>query len=214
MVHSAAANGRPDAGPEWLARLHDELLAERSIQFDLPAYRAPEPPQWLRPLQRTLAALGPYMIYLFWGIVIAGGLIIAAVVVLEMKGIAWRLPRKAAKGGAETADAWRPDAQAALRLLADADELALRGEYDAAVHLLLRRSVADIADRRPEFLQPSMTARDISVAPPVPAIARAAFGQIARVVESALFARSPVGDAGWREARGAYERFAIGSAWR
>jgi hypothetical protein len=98
-------------------------------------------------------------------------------------------------------------------LLAEADALAAQGEYDKAVHLLLRRSVADIATRLPDFLRPSLTSRDIAAEPSLPAQARAAFTQIARIVESALFARRPVGAQGWRDARGAYERFAFRDAW-
>ena len=95
----------------------------------------------------------------------------------------------------------------------EADALAARGEYDEAVHLLLRRSVADIAGRLPDFLRPSLTARDIAGARSVPTRARDAFAEIARIVEAALFARRPVGAEGWREARGAYERFAFRDAW-
>ena len=78
---------------------------------------------------------------------------------------------------------WRPDAGAAQILLAQADALAAQGEYDEAVHLLLRRSVADIAGRLPDFLRPSLTARDIAGARSVPTRARNAFAEIARIVE-------------------------------
>ncbi len=63
---------QPDAaGAEWLAKMHKQLLADRSIQFDLPAYVPPKPPEWLKPLADILRSLGPYMIYLFWGAVIS-----------------------------------------------------------------------------------------------------------------------------------------------
>ncbi|MGT2468752.1 DUF4129 domain-containing protein [Mesorhizobium atlanticum] len=80
------------------------------------------------------------------------------------------------------------------------------------MHLLLRRSVADIATRIPDFLRPSLTARDIAAASSIPTRPRAAFSEIARIVEAALFARRPVGAEGWRQARGAYERFAFRDA--
>jgi hypothetical protein len=201
------------AEAEWLAKAHQQLISDKSIQFDLPAYVPPQPPDWLKPLLDLLSSLGPYMIYLFWGAVISGAAIILLLVFLEMKGIAWRLPWQRARRETEAEEAWRPDAGAAQILLSEADALAARGDYDEAVHLLLRRSVADIAGRLPDFLRPSLTARDIAAAASVPAKARAAFTEIARIVEAALFARRPVGAEGWRQARGAYERFVFRDAW-
>ncbi|MDG4884258.1 DUF4129 domain-containing protein [Mesorhizobium sp. WSM4884] len=201
------------ADAEWLARMHKQLLADDSIQFDLPTLARPEPPEWLRPLIEALAKLGPYMIYLFWGAVITGVAIIAFLLVLEAKGVAWRLPWRRARKEDETKEEWRPDAGVAQILLSEADALAARGDYDEAVHLLLRRSVADIATRLPDFLRPSLTARDIAAASSIPSRPRAAFSEIARIVEAALFARRPVGAEGWQQARGAYERFAFRDAW-
>ena len=198
---------------EWLAKIHKQLLADDSIQFDLPALVQPEPPEWLRPFLDVLAKIGPYMIYLFWGAVIIGVAVIAVLVALEAKGVAWRLPWRRARKQAEAEVAWRPDAGAAQVLLSEADALAARGDYDEAVHLLLRRSVADIAGRLPDFLRPSLTSRDIASATSLPARARSAFSEIARIVEAALFARRPVGPEGWQQARGAYERFAFRDAW-
>ncbi|AZO07662.1 MAG: DUF4129 domain-containing protein [Mesorhizobium sp.] len=190
-----------------------QLLADDSIQFGLPTYVRPEPPQWLKPLLDGLAKLGPYMIYLFWGAVILGVAIIAFLLVLEAKGVAWRLSWRRKRQETEEKEEWRPDAEVAQVLLSEADALAARGEFDEAVHLLLRRSVADIATHIPDFLRPSLTARDIAAASSIPSRPRAAFSEIARIVEAALFARRPVGAEGWQQARGAYERFAFRDAW-
>ncbi|TKB39552.1 MAG: hypothetical protein E5W81_27175, partial [Mesorhizobium sp.] len=57
------------AEAERLTNQHKQLIADESIQFDLPAYVPPKPPEWLKPLQDFLSWLGPYMIYLFWGAV-------------------------------------------------------------------------------------------------------------------------------------------------
>jgi hypothetical protein len=208
---AVAQPGTVDA--EWLAKVHKQLLADDSIQFDLPAFVMPQPPAWLKPLTDFLRWLGPYMVYLFWSAVVIGAIIILFLIVLEMKGVAWRLPWQRARKEAEAEQEWRPDAGAAQILLSEADALAARGDYDEAVHLLLRRSVADIAGRLPDFLRPSLTARDIANAPSLPARARGAFSEIARIVEAALFARRPVGAEGWQQARGAYERFAFRDAW-
>ena len=196
-----------------LAEAHRRLLTDDSIQFDLPAYAPPKPPAWLEPLFEALQWLAPYMIYIFWTAVIAGAAVILLLVVLELKGVAWRFPWQNKPEEAEPEETWRPDAAAARTLLSEADELAARGNYDEAVHLLLRRSVEDISQRMPHFLRPSLTARDIAGARLLPEMVRAAFAQIARIVEAALFAKRPVGVEGWREARDAYERFAFRDAW-
>jgi hypothetical protein len=212
---AASATGTANqALPADVAEAHRQLLADDSIQFDLPSYAPPKPPEWLKPLGDFLDWLAPAMIYLFWGAVIIGGLIIALLIFLEVKGIAWRFPwQRARKDGGPEAE-WRPNTAAAQILIAEADALAARGEYDEAVHLLLRRSVADIGGRLPDFLRPSLTARDIAAHGTVPSRARAAFGEMARIVEAGLFARRPVGVEGWTAARGAYERFAFSDAWR
>lgn len=196
-----------------LAQAHRRLLTDDSIQFALPAYQQPKPPEWLAPLADVLRWLAPYMIYMFWTVVIAGVVIIVVLVIFELKGVAWRFPWRATAEAARQEESWRPDAAAARVLLSEADALAARGDYDEAVHLLLRRSVEDISDRMPSFLRPSLTARDIAGATLLPEIARAAFAEMARTVEAALFARTPVGAEGWHCAREAYERFAFKGAW-
>jgi hypothetical protein len=196
-----------------LAEAHRRLLTDHSIQFDLPTYTPPKPPAWLEPFVEALRWLAPYMIYIFWTVVIAGAAAVLLLVLLEMRGIAWRFPWQTKHAEAEPEEAWRPDAATARTLLSEADALAARGDYDEAVHLLLRRSVEDISQHMPHFMRPSLTARDIAGAMLLPDMARAAFAQIARIVESALFAKKPVGVDGWREARNAYERFAFRDAW-
>jgi hypothetical protein len=132
---------------------------------------------------------------------------------IELKGVAWRVPWKGGPASTEAEEKWRPDGAQAQILIAEADALAAEGRYEEAVHLLLRRSVADIITRMPDFLRPSLTARDIASDHSVPPRARSAFGEIARIVEAGLFARRPVGSEGWKEARRAYERFAFSDSW-
>src|SRR5262245_25981969 len=75
-----------------LAEAHRQLLGDDSIQFDLPTYTPPKPPAWAEPLAEALRWLAPYMIYIFWTAVIAGAAVILLLVVLELKGVAWRFP--------------------------------------------------------------------------------------------------------------------------
>lgn len=215
MGASAGQSAQPTAAiaPD-VVDAHARLIADHSIQFNLAPYRPPPPPAWLRPLSEFLEAIGPYLVYLFWAAVIGGVILIVALIVREATGVAWRWPwqaRAADEGGA--ADALLPDAAAARVLLAEAEAMAARGDYDGAVHLILRRSVEDIGDRLPDFVRPSLTARDIAASPTLPDRARAAFATIAVVVEAALFARAPVGIEGWRRARDAYADFALRGAW-
>jgi hypothetical protein len=76
----------------------------------------------------------------------------------------------------------------ALALLEEADRLAAQGDYGAAVHLLLRRSVGLLAAARPDLLHPSNTAREIAGMPALPGAARLAFATMAGEVERARYA--------------------------
>lgn len=206
----SAAGG---AGNTSLEAAHRALLQDQTVQFDLPPYQAPEPPGWLQPLLDFLQWMAPAVPYLFW----TGLALIAAMILYwvlrDLLGIAIRLPWHKNRADMQD-DIWRPDEDAARSLLAEAEVLAARGRHDEAVHLLLRRSVEEIATRLPDFLVPSLTARDIAAAPSLPERARDAFGAMAVIVERALFARRPVGEPGWQKARSAYERFAFAQSWR
>jgi hypothetical protein len=116
----------------------------------------------------------------------------------------WRLRREA-----EPEEEWTPDRDAAAALLADADRLAGEGRYEEAVHLLLQRSVADIARARPDWLHPASTAREIARLPSLPQRAREAFAVIAERVERSLFALRRLDEADWTAAREAYARFTL-----
>lgn len=207
----AAAHRTPIARD--VAAAHAQLLADRSIQFNLTPFRQPRPPAWLRPLVELLEVIAPYLIYLFWAVVILGAVFIIALIVIEASGIAWRWPWQRATAEDTADDVIAPDADQARILLAEAEALAASGDYDGAVHLILRRSVEDLGDRLPGFVRPSLTARDIAASASLPDRARRAFATIAVVVEAALFARAPVGVEGWRRARDAYADFALRGTW-
>ena len=212
MTAAGSVAQQPRIDPD-VAAAHARLVADSSIQFNLTAYHPPEPPAWLRPLARLLRAIGPYLTYIFWGAVILGVLSIAFLIIKEASGMTWRWPWQRAVIDDDPDAALAPDTTAARILLAEAEALAAHGDYDGAVHLILRRSVEDIGDRLPDFVRPSLTARDIAASPSLPDRARAAFGTIAVVVEAALFARAPVGIEGWQRARDAYTDFALHGAW-
>lgn len=194
---------------DWAA-----LHAQGDIQFaPLRPMAPPRPPAWLEKLQKWLAEqlaplgewLGGNWHVLKWALL--------AVAVLLLALLAWRLLAPLAgwrrKPRAAEPD-WSPDRGEALALLEDADALAAAGRFDEATHLLLVRSVGQIRAVRPDWLEPSSTAREIAALPSLPGGARAAFGIIAGRVERSLFALLPLGREDWLAARAAYADFALG----
>ena len=198
--------------PEF-AKAHARLVADKSTQFELPAFVPPEIPAWIKPTGEFFKWLLPAFPYIFWGAVALVVGLVAWFIVNESRGMAFRWPWQRTPGAEEEAE-WAPDETAARALLTEAEALATAGRYAEAARLLLRRSVEDIARRRPEFLKPSVTARDISVADAIPGGARKAFAAIARVVEVSAFGSASVSADAWTECRAAYGEFALAGSWR
>jgi hypothetical protein len=202
------------------ARDWQALRADADIQFaPLKPPEVAPPPDWLkdlieflgrllRPVGDALTALGRMLGMsgqaMTWLVVAIGVAILAY--------LAWRVteqyrPRR--REQAEAAPEWSPDAGEALALLGDADRLAAEGRYDEATHLLLKRSVGQIAAARPDWLEPSSTAREIAELPALPQAARSAFAAIAERVERSLFALRSLSAEDWHAARAAYAEFAL-----
>ena len=211
---SGALAGKADS----FARDWQAVRGDASIQYaPLHVPPPPPPPAWLRalgewlewllkPLARLLAHAGPH------GLWMLGALAAVLVAVLL-----WRLrdpiaqwlgrPRPAA-----VEQPWQPDASVALALLEDADRLAAEGRFDEATHLLLQRSVGQIAAARPGVLAPSSTAREIAALPALPSGTRLAFATIAERVERSLFALRRLSADDWHAAREAYAAFALAAS--
>lgn len=202
------------------ARDWQDLRADSDIQFAPLQPPAPaETPDWLRELGEFLGrlfgpigdalsslgrALGMTGQALMWLVIAIG---VAVVLVL-----AWRLlsPLRLRRRETEhAAPEWTPEAGQAMALLEDADRLAAEGRYDEATHLLLKRSVGQIAEARPDLLEPSSTAREIAALPALSQAARGAFTTIAERVERSLFALRSLGADDWHAARAAYAEFAL-----
>lgn len=198
--------------PEF-AKAHARLVTDNSMQFDLPTFKPPEIPVWFKPLAEFIKSISPTFPYIFWGAVALGVGLVAWFIFKETRGMAFRWPwqKKAAE---DEEPEWAPDATAARALLTEAEALAAAGHYAEAARLLLLRSVEDIARRRPEFLKPSITARDISVADAIPGGARKSFAAIARVVEVSAFGSASVSADAWTQCRAAYGAFALAGSWR
>lgn len=201
------AQAAQDAARDW-----QSVRADPSIQFaPLPhiAVTPPQEPAWLKALRALFEpigkALGMQWPVLQWVLVAIG--VLAAIYAV------WRLSepwRERLRPEGDTAEpAWTPDRDAALALLEDADRLAGAGRYDEATHLLLQRSVQQIASARPDWVHPASTAREIAAIGGLPGAARQAFALIAGRVERSLFALRQLDAADWQAARAAYADFAL-----
>lgn len=191
------------------------VKAGDDIQYaPLPPIKPPETPDWLRrlgewlgelfmPLAKALGMSWPTVQYILIALAILLVLIVLWVLLRPL------IARLRDREVADEEDQWAPDRDAAALLLADAERLAQEGRYEEAVHLLLQRSVRQIADARPGWLHPASTAREIAQFPMLPEKARAAFAVIATRVERSLFALRGLDEADWRAARDAYADFAL-----
>ena len=199
----------PDAGTD----AYEAVRGDGTIQYVPVETPPPEPPPgWLADFFEFLGNLFEPVGQLFAGTwpVVKWVLIAAAAGMLAY--LLWQLLApvlgRAPKSG-EEADEWVPDENETLALLEDADRLAEGGDYDAATHLLLKRSVGQISDARADWVEPSSTARELAMLPQLPGAARIAFTTIADRVERSLFALRRLGPDDWRAARDAYTNFAL-----
>ena len=200
---------------------YDSIRADTKTQFEPLALSPPEPrePSWIeQALQAVFDWLGESFgpvggaIAAFWPVL--QWILIAALAGFVLY-LAARLVGPMAKRGAqaesgdEVAAEWKPTQRESLALLEDADALAAQERYDEAVHLLLKRSVGQIADAKPDWVSPSSTARELAALPRLSQGARDAFALISAVVESSLFALQRLSRGDWERARQAYADFAL-----
>lgn len=207
--------GQIDAGgDDAAAQGWNAVRSDSSIQYaPVEPPKAPEPPGWLEDLGRWLAELfAPLGRFLSdsWPVLkwVLLALAIAALLYLLYQLIAPLIEKTGAKAGAEE-NAWVLRRDEVLALLKDADRLAAEGRFDEATHMLLQRSVSQIAKARPDWVDPSSTAREIAALPALPEPARTAFSTISIRVERSLFALRSLGVEDWQVARDAYAEFAL-----
>jgi hypothetical protein len=204
-----ATDTATEAARDWEA-----IRASADIQFaPLPPTPPPQPPEWLaaigRFLQRIFGPVGEWL-GLAWPTFekVLIGLAVVLVMVLLWAILApvikrMRRPRPVVEAP------WTPDRADALALLEDADRLAQAGQFDEATHLLLRRSVGQIAEARPDWVHPASTAREIGRLAALPDAARHAFAVIAARVERSRYALRRLSRDDWQAARTAYAQFAL-----
>ena len=198
----------------------EELREDGDIQFEPIEFPEPEPrePSWFEEallkffewLGDLLSPIGN-MLGMSWSVFqwVLIGLLVLFVVVLI-----WRLAGPLGLSPKPTSEAelepeWTPDRAESIALLEDADRLAAQGKFDEATHLLLKRSVSQIATARPDWVEPSSTARELAALPALSEAARGAFRVIAERVERSLFALRSLDRSDWEAARSAYADFAL-----
>lgn len=211
---SASQVNQSGVQEDAVARAHEQLLADKSLQFDLKGFEPPHVPEWLKWVGEILRALAPVLKLLFYV-----GLAVAVAMILffigrELIRLHWQGRGKVhVLSKTEPAVEWRPDAAVARTLLEDADRLAGEGRFAEAVRLLLFRSIEDIQGRRPHAVKPAQTTRDIAALEALPASARPAFAKIGEAVERSFFGGRPVDAETFADCRQAYEAFALPGGW-
>ncbi|MEM7703204.1 MAG: hypothetical protein AAF251_14805 [Pseudomonadota bacterium] len=200
---------------------YSEIRRDPDTQFAELAIEPPEPrePSWfaeaLQAFFDWLAEIfGPVggALALNWSVIqwVMFALLGALVLYLALRLIGPLANRSAAADVAQEAEPeWAPVRAESLALLEDADRLANDGRYDEAARLLLRRSVGQISQAHPEWVEPSSTARELAALPKLSDAARRAFGVMSAAVESSLFALRSLSQDDWTRARQAYADFAL-----
>lgn len=222
MTATSARTGSGEAAndafsdPSRIEAAHAAVRADNAIQFDFPAAPVREPvplPGWLQAVLEAIADfvrfVGPGWTWLLYALIAAIVLAIVVAVTPTLRDTVvgwWRRPRRVA----EAEPQWAPAAAAARALLDEADALAAAGQFDAAVRLVLQRSIEDIEKWRGNPLAPSLTSRDIVAVERLPDTARGVFSRLVAMVERSLFAKRALSAADWADARGAYAGFALG----
>ena len=206
----SAAPNAADAAERKLAAAHQALLHTRGLQFEFAhAPAVPPLPHWLRVIFDALIAAAPVLKYVFWGGVVVGAALIIWMAVRDV-GVPGSRRRRPATPIVD----WQPDRAAALSLLDQADQLAREGRYGEAIHLLLFRSIEELAAKRPGAAPAAYTSRDIVRAAPMPEEARQAFARIAEAVERSFFGGRDADGEAFSRCRSDYQIFAFTEAWR
>ncbi|MEO0871091.1 MAG: hypothetical protein AAFY19_03905 [Pseudomonadota bacterium] len=200
---------------------YEDIRANPQTQFEpiqLKELKPREPSwfdEWLRGVFEWLGEVfGPFGRFVAenwaviqWVLIVS---LVAFVLFLIARLIGPLADRQNAKAEAlEEEPEWQPDTAESLALLEDADRLAEQGRFDEAAHLLLKRSVGQIAASRPDWVDPSSTARELAALPRLSDAARRAFGVISEAVERSLFALRQLSREDWETARAAYADFAL-----
>ena len=214
MTGGSGANIENNGGN--LAESWVKLRANEDIQFSpitIPD-QPPREPSWLQRFFEWLGELLSPLGGIFgsaWPVVkwVLLALLISAALFILYRLVEPYLVTQNQKSAEDEVPEWQPGQDEALALLEDVDRLASEGRFAEATHLLLQRSINQIATARPDWVEPSSTARELASIAALPGGARDAFGLIAERVERSLFALRALDEQDWNSARTAYADFAL-----
>lgn len=209
LADPGVALSSADAAEQQLVAAHKALLATKGLQLNFETFEPPKPPpEWLVTLLKALAPITPYILW-------TGAALGAALLVwLIIREVTDQLPQRRRRQAAAAPLDWRPSETAARLLLEDADRLAAEGRFDAAIRMLLHRSIEDLGGRRPGAVRPALTSRDIAALSAMPQAAGEAFLRIAAAVERTFFGGREADADAFAACRRDYEAFAFAENWR
>jgi hypothetical protein len=186
--------------PEQVQKAADEAIRRLDLQTEFP--RGPEPSSWHLDLPpETL-----------W-FVLAIALGILAYAFRDLIPILRAGSSRIAQAEETAADVTTPGGQALV--IEAADELAARGRFVEAMHLLLLHGLAHIRQRLDQQFSDSLTSREILYSTNLPEAARTSLRDVVGRVELTYFGQRPAGLADYtacRESFNALGRALYGSA--
>jgi len=144
---------------------------------------------------------------------IANVVLWVALVIAVALGVLW-LGSELARGGGdvaladEPAPAAGPDLAVIERPLVDAEEHAKRGDFRAAIHSLLLRTLRELARASQVRLSPALTSREILARVPLAADAKGALGDLVVAVEVTHFGGDDATVDDYARCRACFDRFA------
>jgi hypothetical protein len=171
-----------------------DAIRSNGVQTELPIDAAASEYKWLS-LPPELAD------FLLWGAVIVGAVTIA----LAMRDSlpAFDRSRRLAVSTGGGSGELTPDLMFAAQ--SEADELAARGRYAEAMHVLLLRALAEVRERLRVSFADSMTSREILRRAPLESVARQAFAKIIGEVELTHFGDATADREDYFACRGQFE---------
>jgi len=138
---------------------------------------------------------------LLWGAVIVG----AATIALAMRDSLPAFDRSRRLAVSEGGGAGASTADPMSAAQSEADELAARGRYAEAMHVLLLRALAEVRERLRVTFADSLTSREILRRAPLQSVARQAFAEIIGEVELTHFGDAVANRDDYFACRGQFE---------
>jgi hypothetical protein len=224
-----AVSALPALAAEASSRIDEaskRALSDRAIQKTLPGLtggaQRPQPDPRLEPPRRPQPAprlpersgasgLGGFSETVLWVIAIVAGLALLYFVLREVLSLRLGAGKKRFEASDATVRArvsGGDEEAGPASLLDKADELAARGAFGEAIHLILMHSLGRLEGVSARAVGRSLTAREILRGTPITTRARGFLGTIVGASELTHFGGRDAGEADYRSCREAFQAFA------